>query len=753
MDSSVPQVPAEELVTAVCRLSPDLDRAAVESFVTRLDEAYRAGRAPEDVALHVRMAASLTSERPAAVRAFPRDAGRFDVVVVAHDYFAEFSLLCGLLAAEALDIEAGDVHTLLPTPEVPSLGRRRGRSRASAQPSRQIVDIFRVCPRDPARPPDAASLEGELVALLGLVGEGRTDEARERLSRRLTESLARSPAPFAGRVLPVEIAFDDDTSAAWTVMRVRGRDTPAFLYALANALAMRRVYVHRVRIESVGDEARDEFLIGQAGGGKISGEEDRQTLSLAIVLIKQFTHFLPWAPDPARALRYFDQFLDRVMAAGAGSEALRLLRGPDGFKSLAQLLGSSVFLWEDLLRAHFEHLVPVLGEWRTRAVEGRQQLRRRLNLRLKAAVSWEKRKRALNDFKDEMMLLTDMKRLLDPEVSLEDFSRALTDLTEAVLEEALAACRERLVAEHGRPLRQGAECPVALLGLGKFGGAEMGYASDVELLVVYEGPGTTEKTTIENGRFFEQVVQALTEMIEAREDGIFHLDLRLRPHGAKGPLATPFDALADYYRTDGGAHPFERQALIKLRFVAGDEPLGRTVETFRDGYVWSDEPWDLGAALHLRDRQIRELAEPGRFNVKYSSGGLVEVEYSVQYLQVLHGRARPELRTPSTLVALDRLRDGGFLNADEHRDLVAAYRFWRQMADALRMVRGDARDLLLPEEGSGEMGSLARRLGYEGTDWQAGAHALAREADRHREGVSAFFHRRFRAGSTNPAHP
>jgi glutamate-ammonia-ligase adenylyltransferase len=262
--------------------------------------------------------------------------------------------------------------------------------------------------------------------------------------------------------------------------------------------------------------------------------------------------------------------------------------------------------------------------------------------------------------------------------------------------------------------------------------------------VVYGGAGTTERTGIENGVFYERVVQAMTETIEARQDGIFHLDLRLRPHGAKGPLATPFEALRDYYRPGGGAHAFERQALIKLRFVAGDATLGRAVEAFRDGYVWSDERFDLAAVLHLRDRQARELVPPGRFNVKYSAGGLVDVEYAVQYLQILDGRSRPVLRTPSTGEALDRLRDAGVLGTEEHHDLSAAYRFWRQVADGLRMVRGEARDLLLPEEGSEELRFLARRLGYRGTDWEAGARALGEDVNRHRERVSALVRRRFR---------
>jgi glutamate-ammonia-ligase adenylyltransferase len=476
--------------------------------------------------------------------------------------------------------------------------------------------------------------------------------------------------PFAGTVSPIEVTFDDEASAEWTIMRVRGRDTPAFLYSVANALAMRRVYVHGVRIESVGAEVRDEFLIARAAGGRLDSEDERQALRLAVALIKQFTHFLPWAPDPARALQHFDQFLDRVMTAGAGSEALRLLRGPEGFTLLARVLGSSDFLWEDFLRTHFEHLVPALQEWRSRPPEHGDRRRARLRARLKGAGGVEAQTQALNEFKDEELLVADVRRLMDPSVSIEDFSATLTDLAEGVLEEAFRIALEPLIAEHGAPrLADGTPCPAALLGLGKFGGREIGYASDLELLVVYGGQGTTGRTGIDNGQLFERACQGLTRVIESREEGIFHIDMRLRPHGNKGPLATPFAALGEYYKAGGGAHPFERQALIKLRRVGGDEALGRAVEGFRDSYVWSDEPWDLAGALHLRDRQARELVDVGRFNVKYSRGALIDVEYAVQYLQLLNGRERPGVRTPSTRTGLDRLRDAGVLSADEHRDL------------------------------------------------------------------------------------
>ena len=262
--------------------------------------------------------------------------------------------------------------------------------------------------------------------------------------------------------------------------------------------------------------------------------------------------------------------------------------------------------------------------------------------------------------------------------------------------------------------------PLSVLGLGKFGGREMGYASDIELLFAYAPTPAAAALPVDPGQFYEQVVKELSGFIAARQEGIFHVDLRLRPHGAKGPLASPLAALREYYRPGGGAAAFERQALIKLRHVAGDPALGAEVLGVRDAFVWSDEAWDRANALHLRDRQCRELVPAGRFNVKYSPGALVEVEYAVQYLQIEHGRERPELRTPATLEALDRLGAAALLGAAERAVLREAYLFWRGVADALRMVRGNARDLLLPEPDSEELRFLARRLGYAGADWKRG---------------------------------
>ncbi len=723
------------------------DAGLLQSFLARMGPAYARRHGETEAAFHLDLARDLSAERPARVRVREAPEGRLDVTVVGLDFFAEFALLCGTLSARGLDIEAGHVHTstrATPAPTAKARPRRRPPGTpADGLPARLIVDEFRVLRREATEEPERLQelLESDVAESLALVARGRGPEARMRLDRRVAERFARAEPP-AGALLPLEISFDNAQDAHWTLMEVRGPDTPGFLYALATGLALRDVYVQEVEIGSVGKEARDRFLIASRDGRKIEDAEELAALRTAVALLKQFAHLLPFAPDPALALRPFSELVERLLGDHGETAALASLASPEGLRQLARLFGASAFLWEDFLRLQSEHLLPVLGSWRRRPLRGRSELAAELRSRLAAAGDFERQRRALNETKDEEMLLADMKHLLDPQVDLARFSEAITDLADAVVETALTACRAHVAGVHGE-LRDeaGRPCPLAVLGLGKFGGREMGYASDIELVFVYGGPARSE-TGLEAGRFCEELVRAFCDFIAARQDGIFHVDLRLRPYGAKGPLASPLAALAEYYAPGGGAAAFERQALIKLRAVAGDATLGSDVLGLRDAFVWGEAPWDRTNALHLRERQARELVPAGRFHVKYSPGALVEVEYAVQYLQLEHGRDRPALRAPSTLVALERLRAADLVSVEEHARLRDAYLFWRAVADALRMVRGNARDLLLPEKGAEETRFLARRLGYSSEPgWQAAASAFQDDVARHRQAVSRFFAR------------
>src|SRR5262249_37368434 len=150
--------------------------------------------------------------------------------------------------------------------------------------------------------------------------------------------------------------------------------------------------------------------------------------------------------------------------------------------------------------------------------------------------------------------------------------------------EAVKICLEQMPAGiHGR---------FTVCGLGKFGGREMGYASDLEMMFVHEAHGNTSTAG------FESLVRQVVELIEARDKGIFQVDLRLRPYGDAGAWSVPFDEFHRYYSPAGGAAPFERQALIKLRWIGGDETLGRRVEAHRAAFTYSGATWDWANALH-----------------------------------------------------------------------------------------------------------------------------------------------------------
>jgi glutamate-ammonia-ligase adenylyltransferase len=213
-----------------------------------------------------------------------------------------------------------------------------------------------------------------------------------------------------------------------------------------------------------------------------------------------------------------------------------------------------------------------------------------------------------------------------------------------------------MTTAYGVPcLETGKTCTFTICGLGKFGGREPGYASDLEVLFLYEGEGKTGGAeSLDNADYFDRLAESIVDFIRSRPEGIFHFDTRLRPFGSGAArLATSFDEFCAYYSATGDAEPFERQALIKLRWVAGNEPLGYAAEEHRHRFVYSGEPWDFTIARDLRKRQQRELVAPNEFNVKISAGGLIDIEYAVQYLQIIHGTSHEELRTPSTQAALE----------------------------------------------------------------------------------------------------
>lgn len=720
-------------------------RETVQDFLSRMDRDYFSLYSPAEIADHIGMASRLDRDRPAALKIVSKGERAFEITVVAFDYFSEFSILCGLLASFGFDIQAGNVHTS--SDEEPAPGRGP-LARPKRPTSRTIVDVFQasLVPGEEFDAGRRQRLEEALVALVRLLDQDKFNEARDQVNRHLIAYLSKAKVPEGGLLSPLKVRFDNRSSARWTILDIQGKDTPGFLYAFSNALSLRGIYIHKVQIKNAGAEIQDRFYISDRRGRKIAGEREKKALRISAALIKQFTHFLVRSPDPTKAIAHFDQLLDKIIEEEKSSSMISFLKKRETLHLLARLFGTSDFLWEDFLRIQFENLLPLLDQYKGKKLRiGKEALRRGLRRELREGTGLEEQKRILNEYKDRELFRIDIKHLLEPSLTLTDFSQALTDLAEVVIEETYLLCRADLVKRYGAPrLENRRPASFAICGLGKLGGAELGYASDIELLFVYEGPGQTDgREPIDNRFFFEKLAQQMTHFITAKQEGIFHIDTRLRPHGNAGVLANPLAQLTAYYAPTGEAAPFERQALIKLRSVAGDEALGRKVEAHRDRFVYGGAPWDLKTALALRERQRNELVPKGKVNVKYSAGGLLDIEYAVQYLQIVHGHRHPALRTPHTLAALEALRRLKILPKEIWIDFQAGYLFLRSLIDALRIVRGHAKDLILPDVRTEEFTFLARRMGYGQRDWERGRKELEEEIQHHMRRVQVDFVRLF----------
>jgi len=746
----------ESIIKTLASLCPDVADEVLQDFMSRMDPEYFERFQPDTIAHHIQLASRLAPNHPCELSVLDKQAGQWEISIVAYDYFSEFAAICGVLSAFGLNIEEGRIYTFMGATPSPS-PRREAHSKADRPKGRpglsrkKIVDVFLVHPIDKAGfpSPQHNALRQTVSEIVQLLDAGKFEEARQYVNRRLVERLDKQRSAFTGLLDTVQITFDNSQSPTDTIMDIQSDDTPAFLYALANALAMRNIYITKAQIECDGAKLHDRFFVRNRDGQKLLDSADQQQLRLTAVLIKQFTHALTWASDPAKALASFDQFLDLIVkdqGKTGKSQALDFVSDKKTFPLLARLLGASDFLWEDFLRRQHDNLLPLLTDYQDAPlIRPQAALRKELDRAVARAKTDETRKEALNRFKDREMFRIDIKHIVEPSTNFPDFSLALTELAEVIMEQSIADCRAKLEKSYGHPrLANGKPCSFAVLGLGKFGGRELGYASDIEVLFVYGGTGKTSgKQGIENSEYFERLGQELLGWIEAKQEGIFRIDVRLRPHGGKGALANEFEEVCRYYSPTGLAAPFERQALIKLRHIAGDSALGHRLEAHRDSFVYGDAPWNIPTALELRKQQLKQLVAPGKINVKYSAGGLIDIEYAAQYLQVMHGHGHLSLRTPNTLQALAALIQDGLIERADGSGLRKAYIFIRMLVDGLRMVRGNTKDLVLPPYDSEEFVSLARRVGYTKDDWKAGAHDLQSDIEQHMTLTKQFFERTF----------
>jgi glutamate-ammonia-ligase adenylyltransferase len=701
---------------------PSAYEAVQAEHLARLGERYFKIFSEKDLERHLHALARLSPERPVEVLLHPRRDGTLDCTVLAFDYPGEFSVITGVLAGMGFDILSGDVFTYEGVPRhKPGRPRilEKVREKAEIHKRRRIIDHFSGVFESPL-PFDAWSgeLRERMVSIILLLERGDESsllEAKRRVYERVVQRLALFHREKEPVLYPVDVEIDDE-GESFTRLKVVAQDTPAFLYALSNALSVHDVSIEHVRIRTIHGRVEDVVDLVDLQGRKIQDPELLNRIKLSVLLSKQFTYFLEAAPDPYAAFSRFEQLLADLAGRDKEGSWRERLQDPKLLQDLARLLGASDFLWEDFIRLQYETLLPMLrpdGEGRRHAATP-ETLQASLDRALQGARSLEEQGKRLNDFKDREIFLVDLDHILDPDVDFKTLARGLTRLAETVVNTAARIVYEALTRRFGRPRTvAGLEAKYAILGLGKLGGAALGYASDLELLFVYGDSGRTDgKKSLDNSEFFARQVQGVTHLIHTKREGIFQLDLRLRPYGSAGPVACSLESFCRYYEPGGPAHSYERIALVRMRAIGGDPGLGKQLERLRDEMVYFSGDIRLRDLQELREKQFSEKTKGGRLNAKFSPGGLVDLEYGVQILQVTYGKDRPELRTPLIHEALSALSDAGVLSAEETGRLVGAYGFLRRLINSMRMLRGSAQDLFLPAPESHEYAHLARRMGY-----------------------------------------
>jgi glutamate-ammonia-ligase adenylyltransferase len=453
-------------------------------------------------------------------------------------------------------------------------------------------------------------------------------------------------------------------------------------------------------------------------------------------------------PDPDQALVWLGEFL---AASGAREGYLSLLEAnPATARLLVTLFGTSGFLSRYLV-GHPELLDElVLGSYAV-GEKSLERLEAELAESLGGARDEEERLDALRRFRNAQFLRiawNDLHGALGPE----EAAAQVTLVAQACLEAACRDAREHLTRKYGLPEQaDGGPLRFAVLGLGKLGAAELDYHSDLDVIFVYQGgreaasAGRSRPAAAElAARLAQRVISLLSAT--TREGIAFRMDARLRPSGRAGPLVTSLPAFDAYHR-GGGGQTWERQALIRLRPVAGDPGLGREARRVVDRLLFQGPP-ALDPRPELRRMRDRLRAERGReegggIDLKAGPGGLWDVAFAVQALQLLHGWRAEALQSPNLLLALEGLKREGLLADEDGATLAEGYRFLRRVEARLRIVEERPTDVL-PRQ-AGPLGALARGLGY--AQAQGGGEAMVRELERHRRKVSAVCDEILRGGA------
>lgn len=420
---------------------------------------------------------------------------------------------------------------------------------------------------------------------------------------------------------------------------------------------------------------------------------------------------------PEEGLRYFARLHETKP-----SWFQRLTRTTAGLRNLIAVFTHSHFLSEEILR-HPEWAEPLLEIGGLQGVIPPERM-----ADLLAAVLPPRLPEPLEfaRFRRRQLL-----RILIRDVlglgTLPEITGELTALADTIVETAYTRIREQLVIDYGIPLTEtGEEARFAVIALGKMGGNELNYSSDIDLMFLYSASGETSggARTLSNREFFTRAANQLTTLLSTYtpEGMCYRVDLRLRPDGSHGEVCISLDAARQYYAKR--ARDWELQMMIKARVAAGHKATGRALLDFVEPktYATTLDFSAIEAMSATRERLNEKIAARRRsrgaasgselVDVKLARGGIRDIEFLVQCLQRLYGGQEPWVRHGGTMLALARLQDKGCLSSTEYGKLAAAYQFLRQLEHRLQFA-DDRQTHTLPADRDG-LERLARRMPASG---------------------------------------
>ena len=484
----------------------------------------------------------------------------------------------------------------------------------------------------------------------------------------------------------------------------------------------------RASAAAVGVTALLDDLAAAAAWGRTAGLDDpavahRSLTGLAAAgippdllgpLAGRLAVLLPLAADPDRVLVTLERFVGAVRSPLATAALFE--RDPRALEILLGIFSASPYLAE-LVIADPEAWEEVrIGRGRP---EKKEVLAAALAAEAGASDDPESVARALRRFKRRQTLRIAYGDIVERQ-RLETVSAQISHVADCIVDLALTTAVAHVHRQRGIPRGpDGRPATIAAIALGKLGGGELNYSSDIDLVFVHSADGRVDgPKPCTNQEFFDRVVQETTRLIADATDlgAAYRVDLRLRPHGGTGPASLALEPMLQYF--DQSGRTWERQAWVKARCVGGDTALGGRL--LADLEPWIYRRWLTRADIsgikalkrRIEQRAIREGSDA--CDLKCGRGGIRDVEFTIQFLQLLSGGDTPRVRTGTTLEAIRRLAEAHALTDQEREILERTYTLLRTVEHRLQILY-DRQTHALPHSDV-ELGRLAVRLGYGGDE-------------------------------------